>query len=170
MYKPLVEADKKEGRASLTSWNPVNEEKTVGTNWNTANSTFPLGGWSCTGTSFSGRLWSRHPWTNPTWKEPWANHCRWPCSEQGLGLGNLQRCLPDPAVLWFCNSVEKDTITWIYLKNYFLGCLTSLKPIKVYREMKWWILFQDNCALLKHKITLKSIICFRSSGVFGNLT
>lgn len=52
-------------------------------------------------------LWNLHPWKHLklSWKKPWVSWFIWSCSEQGLGLGGLQKPLPTLMILCFCESL-----------------------------------------------------------------
>lgn len=56
------------------------------------------------------RLWNLHPCSFPehNWTQSWATCSRGPCSEQGVGLVDLQESLPNlsgSAIKWLCDSV-----------------------------------------------------------------
>ena len=85
----------------------------TGANWSRGSSSWTWGRtsslwgrWS-TGTGCPGRLWSRLLWrySRSTWIRSYAACCRWPCFGKGVGLGDPQRSLPTPTILWFCDSV-----------------------------------------------------------------
>ena len=61
-----------------------------------------LRGWQSAGTSWSERLWSLLLWrySKPIWTLACVTCCR-ESALAGVGLGDLQRSLPAPVVLWF---------------------------------------------------------------------
>ena len=63
-------------------------------------------GWWSPGTGCPGRLWSLLLWrsSRPAWTRSCAACCKWPCFGRGVGLGDPQRSLPTPNILWFCDS------------------------------------------------------------------
>jgi len=89
----------------------------IGTNWSTGSSVWTWGrtsslwGWRSPGTDCPGRFWSLLLWmySRPAWTRSCAACCRWPCSGRRVGLGDPQRSLPTPTILWFCDSV----ILWL---------------------------------------------------------
>jgi len=59
-----------------------------------------------TGTGCPGRLWILLLWrySRLAWTRSCPACCRWPCLGKGVGLGDPQRSLPTPNILWFCDS------------------------------------------------------------------
>ena len=43
--------------------------------------------------------------SSPAWTRSCAACCRWPCFSRRVGLGDPERSLPTPTILWFCDSV-----------------------------------------------------------------
>jgi len=97
-------------------WCPVTGQGAMGTNWSTGSSvwtrrrTSSLWGWWSTGTGCPGRLWSLLLWrcSKPAWMRSCAACARWPCFGRGVGLDDLQRSLPTPNILWFCERAVLD--------------------------------------------------------------
>ena len=83
-------------------------------NWSIGSSVWTWGrisslwGWRSTGPGCPGRLWSLLLWrySRPAWTRSCAACFWWPCFCRGVGLGDPQRSLPTPAILWFCDSVR----------------------------------------------------------------
>ena len=94
-------------------WLDTRCQGATGTNWSRGSSSWAWGrtsslwGWQTTGTGCPGRLWSLLlcRYSRPAWTRSCAACTRWPCFSRGVGLGDPQRSLPTPAILWFCDSV-----------------------------------------------------------------
>ena len=58
-----------------------------------------------TGTGCPEELWHLLPWTysKPTWTQSCVACSRWPWFSTSVVLDNLQRSLPTPTMLWFCD-------------------------------------------------------------------
>ena len=56
-------------------------------------------------------LWHLLLWrySKPTWTWSCAACCRWHCFSRGVGPDDLQRSLPAPNILWFCDSVKQES-------------------------------------------------------------
>ena len=102
-------------------WCPATGQGAMGTKWRIGSSTWTWGrtsllwGWQSPGIGCPGRLWSLLLWSysRPTWTCFFAACCRWPCFGRRVGLDDPQRSVPDPAILWFCNSViNKLCVEW----------------------------------------------------------
>ena len=93
-------------------WCPVTGQGAMGTNWSrgssswTGGTTSSLWGWRSPGTGCPGRLWSLLLWrySRPAWTRSCAACSGWPCFGRRVGLGDPQRSLPTPTILWFCDS------------------------------------------------------------------
>ena len=93
-------------------WCPVTGQGKEGTVWSTGSSIWTRGrtsslcGWQSTGTGFPARLWILLLWrySKPVWMWSCAACSRWPCFDSGVGLDDLQRSLPIPNLLWFCEN------------------------------------------------------------------
>ena len=89
---------------------------TTGTNWSIGSSVWTWGrtsslwGWRSSGTGCPGRLWGLLLWrySRPSWTRSCAACCRWPCFGRRVGLGDPQRSLPTPTILWFCALPSRD--------------------------------------------------------------
>ena len=70
--------------------------------------------WRSPGPGCPGRLWSLLlcRYSRPAWTRSCAACCRWPCFGRRVGLGDPQRCLPTPTILWFCDSVKSDVFVF----------------------------------------------------------
>ena len=99
----------------------------MGTNWSTGSSSRTWGRtslvwrWWSTGTGCPGRLWILLLWrySRPTWMRSFAACCRWPCFGKWIVLGDPQRSLPTPTILWFCDSVKLPPFPLeLYWHNY----------------------------------------------------
>ena len=98
---------------SSFQWCPVTGQGAMSKNWSrgrsvwTWESTSSLWGWQSTGTGCPGRLWSLLLWrySRPAWTRSCAICCSWPCLGRRVRLGDPQRSLPNPTILWFCDSV-----------------------------------------------------------------
>ena len=129
---------------------------------------FLLWGWLNTGKGCPERLWSLHPWRDSkgirTWS--WATGSRWPCSEWGFGLGNLQ----SPAhkhslnrnhcvIQWKCSppgakSFHQRFVHW----SVRIRAGTARKRHKATFEPSVWVILgawithaHNNCFLLHHR-------------------
>ena len=68
------------------------------------------------------RAWSDKR-TLPAWARSCAACCRWPCFGRGVGLGDPQRSLPTPTILWFCTAQQCFTCN-----RSLLYCFLSIPP------------------------------------------
>ena len=99
-----------------SSWCPATGQGAMGTNWSRGSSVWTWGrtsslwGWWNPGTGCPGRLWSVLLWrySRPTWTRSCAACCRWPCFGRRVGLGDPQRSLPTPTILWFCETPARS--------------------------------------------------------------
>jgi len=46
-------------------------------------------------------------YSSPAWTRSCAPCCRWPCFGRRVGLGDPQRSLPTPTILWFCDTSRR---------------------------------------------------------------
>lgn len=51
-------------------------------------------------------------YSKPTWVKSCTTWSRWTCSSRAVWLGGLQRSLPTPAILWFCDLAQHTTTTY----------------------------------------------------------
>ena len=92
-------------------WCPATGQGATGTKWSKGSSSWTWGrtsslwGWRSPGPGCPGRLWSLLLWrySRPSWTRFCAACCRWPYFSRGVGLGDPQRSLPTPTILWFCD-------------------------------------------------------------------
>ena len=77
--------------------------------------TSSLWGWWSTGTGCPEGLWSLLLWrySSPAWMRSCAACSGWPCFGRRVGLGDPQRSLPTPTILWFCDSVTPLQLFWV---------------------------------------------------------
>jgi len=137
----------------------------TGTNWSIGSSIWTWGRtslWGCrsTGKGCPGKLWSLLLWrySRFAWTRSCAACSRWPCFGRGVGLGDPQRSLPTPNILWFCDSVmsTRRTVNNILL-CYFprnindsetqLSKNSSTSIIIVNMWKSKWKLMWSHCAL-----------------------
>lgn len=119
--------------------------------------TFSWWGWSVTEINSPQGLYCLHSWrySNPDSIWPWAACFRWPCFEQGIGLDDSWRCLPN----WLCNSVKiksshgirdfgggwldifqcKEFSCWMVSQFWELNELDHCTRIKVASTMMCWV-------------------------------
>ena len=116
-------------------WCPATGQGAMGTNWSrgrsvwTGGRTSSLWGWWSTGTGCPGKLWSLPLWRywRPTLRRYCAACCRWPCLGRRVGLDDPQRSLPNPNILWFCDSLThlsplSQTNTQVHSSTLFTSC------------------------------------------------
>ena len=112
-FQASMKTKEREGPSSF-QWCPVTGQGATGTNWGRGSSSWTRGrtsslwGWRSPGPGCPGRLWSLLLWrySRPTWTRSCAACSGWPCFGRRAGLGDPQRSLPTPTILWFCDHGE----------------------------------------------------------------
>ena len=105
-----------------------------------------LWGWQSTGTGCPGRLWSLLLWrySSPTWTRSCAACSRWPCFGRGVELGDPQRSLPTPNILWYCDTNwEPSSLPWSLQRRTYatLWTLFPSKQKKTFLLWRWCLQF-----------------------------
>jgi len=130
-------------------WCPATGQGATGTNWSRGSSictrgrTSSLWGWRSRGPGCPRRLWSLLLWrcSRPAWTLSSAACCRWPCFSGRVGLGDPQRSLSTPNILWFCvkpflqQSLKTDLV-YISLCRQFARVAQRLPKQDLQRELQ----------------------------------
>ena len=93
--------------------------------------------WQSTGTGCPEGLWSLLLWrySKPAWTWSCATWSRWICFGSGVGLGDLQRSLPTPTILWFSEKYYKTLGNSTGKGEYILICPNPHHDYE--RKLKW---------------------------------